>query len=494
MAFTFGPRRGTYVDITEVTPTGGPLDVDELAHFERSRPRLPFAVRHPLQLRAHLRPSRRLDLLGPLRRRHPLSTLRTTTSAPRTARTPTSSPTPPATRRWVSTRCGRCATSWRASARRSCCPPDVEQRLRLEDLLGFRRNPITDTPLFRRFGAKALDGHPTPATPFVRLATGASGVGVASSIGLALRCSRPLRRRRAARPHRRGRGWADARPRCRGACRGRHRLASATSILHLDWNQASIDSEHVCRDGDVPGDYVQWDPRELFYLHDWNVIDVPDGFDFQQVIAAQRHALTLTDGQPTAIVYRTVKGWRYGVEGRASPRRRPQALLRGLLRGARGTDGRRAGRSSRFRRCDASDPRCRRGDEGPAEREACFWEALEVLRTLLERDAAARRGHGRSAAGGARTSRGPRPRAAPWRARHRGHLRRRRAIRGRGPRRAAPRAGHVHHAARRARPRARPPKLYLGRRRAHRLGRPARLDQRRHGRRGLSRAASGTRT
>jgi transketolase len=65
-------------------------------------------------------------------------------------------------------------------------PGDAKQRLRLEDLLGFRRNPITATPLFLKHEAKALDGHPTPATPFVRLATGASGVGVASSIGLAL--------------------------------------------------------------------------------------------------------------------------------------------------------------------------------------------------------------------------------------------------------------------------------------------------------------------
>src|SRR5207247_4713296 len=65
-------------------------------------------------------------------------------------------------------------------------PLDPRRQLRLEDLLGFRRNPVTDTPLFREFGSKALDGHPTPATPFVRLATGASGVGLASSLGLAL--------------------------------------------------------------------------------------------------------------------------------------------------------------------------------------------------------------------------------------------------------------------------------------------------------------------
>ena len=196
-------------------------------------------------------------------------------------------------------------------------PASDKQRLRLEDLLGFRRNPITQTPLFRRFGARALDGHPTPATPFVRLSTGASGVGVASSIGLAL----------GARDY----YGADA-PRVHviegegGLTPGRvaEALAAAGTaslgnlVMHIDFNQASIDSERVCRDADGPGDYVQWDPRELFYLHDWNVIDVPDGHDSQQIVAAQRHALTLQTGQPTAIVYHTHKGWRYGVEGKAS--------------------------------------------------------------------------------------------------------------------------------------------------------------------------------
>ena len=45
---------------------------------------------------------------------------------------------------------------------------------------------------------------------------------------------------------------------------------------------------------------------------------MPDGKDFQQVIAAQRAAPRSDNGQPTAIVYRTVKGWQYGIEGRAS--------------------------------------------------------------------------------------------------------------------------------------------------------------------------------
>ena len=89
-------------------------------------------------------------------------------------------------------------------------------------------------------------------------------------------------------------------------------------FLHVDWNQASIDSNRVCRNGDMPGEYVQWNPMELAWLHDWNVIQVPDGMDLLQIIAAQRRAKTIDNGQPTAIVYRTVKGWRYGIEGRAS--------------------------------------------------------------------------------------------------------------------------------------------------------------------------------
>jgi len=57
---------------------------------------------------------------------------------------------------------------------------------------------------------------------------------------------------------------------------------------------------------------------ELFHLHDWNVISVPDGTDMQSIAAAQRRALAIENGQPTAIVYRTTKGWRYGIEGKAS--------------------------------------------------------------------------------------------------------------------------------------------------------------------------------
>jgi transketolase len=194
---------------------------------------------------------------------------------------------------------------------------DPRRQLRLEDLLGFRRNPTNETRLFKELKSKTLDGHPTCAIPFIRVATGASGVGVGASLGLALGAIDLYR---------------DDPPNIHivegegGMTPGRvhEALASASAsrlrnaIVHLDWNQASIDSNRVCREDGTPGDYVQWNPAELFYLHDWNVIVVPDGFDFRQIAAAQRLALSLDTNQPTGIVYRTKKGWKYGIDGRES--------------------------------------------------------------------------------------------------------------------------------------------------------------------------------
>jgi len=195
--------------------------------------------------------------------------------------------------------------------------PEVRQQMRLEDLLGFRKNPITKTPLFLEFGVKPLDGHPTPETPFVWLSTGPSGVGVATSTGLALTL-KDMHEADAPNVHIiEGEG---------GMTPGRvaESLAAAASsgldnlYFHVDWNQSAIDSDRVTREGDKAGDYVQWDPCEFLLVHGFNVIYVPDGFDFAQIREAQRKALALKNGRPTGIVYRTVKGWKYGIEGKKS--------------------------------------------------------------------------------------------------------------------------------------------------------------------------------
>ncbi len=202
-------------------------------------------------------------------------------------------------------------------ARPDLLPDDEKLRLRFEDLLGFRRNATRTTPLFKKYNAKPLDGHPTPATPFVKLSTGASGIGVGSSFGLAVA---------AADTYGDDAPWVHLIEGEGGMTPGRVAEAAAfagtsglsNTVIHVDWNQSSIDSDAVTREGDKPGDYVQWDPCEFFYLHDWNIIHVPDGFDFGLVLTAQRMAAEMDNGQPTAIVYRTTKGWQYGIEGKKS--------------------------------------------------------------------------------------------------------------------------------------------------------------------------------
>lgn len=258
-------------------------------------------------------------------------------------------------------------------------PRDKKSQLRLEDLLGFRRNPTTKTPLFKKFHARPLDGHPTPATPFVRLSTGASGVGIPASFGLAWAAADL---------------YGDDAPRVHiiegegGMTPGRVAEAFAAAatasldniILHIDWNQASIDSNRVCRDDDTPGEYVQWTPAELAYLHDWNVVYVPDGFDWQQITAAQRLALEFDNGQPTAIVYRTVKGWQYGIEGRAS-----HGAGHGLCSHAFFTAV-----APLLPKdivplpcCDGDKQRCRGGADATVIEE-CYWKTLGIIRQSME--------------------------------------------------------------------------------------------------------------
>ena len=155
--------------------------------------------------------------------------------------------------------------------------------------------------------------------------------------------------------------------------------------MHLDWNQASIDSDRVCRSGDTPGDYVQWEPGELFYLHDWNVVQVADGHDFGQVVAAQRYAAGIANGQPTALVYRTRKGWHYGVEGRASHGAGHKLCSEGFYRSLAEVT---ADADAALPTCEPGDPRCA-GPAGDEVREECFWAALQLVRRRLEAEPAA---------------------------------------------------------------------------------------------------------
>jgi transketolase len=257
-------------------------------------------------------------------------------------------------------------------------PGEDSLQLRLEDLLGFRRSPNTQTPLFLKHHAKPLDGHPTPATPFIRLSTGASGVGVTSSLGLAFGALDYFGESAPSVHIVEGEGGMTP-GRVSEALAAAATASLKNAVLHIDWNQASIDSNHVTRLNKVPGDYVQWTPIELAYLHDWNVIYVPQGMNFQQIIAAQHMRAKIKNSQPTAIVYRTTKGWQYGMEGRSSHGSGHAlcsagffAALKPLMKNSK----------MKLPKCDA-EQLCKSGKESEVI-EKCFWDALMFLRNLLE--------------------------------------------------------------------------------------------------------------
>jgi transketolase len=252
--------------------------------------------------------------------------------------------------------------------------PAEKFQLRFEDLLGFRRNPVTDTPLFRKFHSKALDGHPTPHTPFIKTATGASGIGVGAGVGLALGAMD---------------AYADKAPKVHmiegegGLTPGRVSEAMAAAataqlsnaIIHIDWNQASIDSNNVCPENSRPGDYVQWAPAELAYLNDWNVVYVSNGHDFFQILTAQKFAVKQSENkQPTAVVYRTIKGWKYGIEGRSAHGAGHKFSSDGYYSTLGEFEGKFSAKMPRY--C-ASLPT-------PAAVEECFYDTLMVIRKAIE--------------------------------------------------------------------------------------------------------------
>lgn len=250
--------------------------------------------------------------------------------------------------------------------------PEEKLQLRFEDLLGFRKNPTNRLPLYTKFNSKALDGHPTPAMPHVKVATGASGVGVPMSFGFALGALDY---------------FGENAPRVNivegegGMTPGRvsEALAAASAmriynvILHIDFNQSSIDSNQVCRNGDLKGDYVQWNPAEKCYLHDFNVIYIDDGKDFAKIAAAQAFASKIENKMPTAIVYRTIKGWKYGIEGRASHGAGHKLNSEGYYQACKEFE----------ETFGVSIPRFK-GEATPENIEQCYYDTLMSLRKVIE--------------------------------------------------------------------------------------------------------------
>lgn len=249
-----------------------------------------------------------------------------------------------------------------------------KDQLRLEDLLGFRHNKVQGTPLFTKFHSKPLGGHPEPLVPFVKTSTGASGVGDASAVGLALAAADAYGENCPVVHILEGEGGLTAgRVGEALACAATAQLKNV--IFHIDWNEASIESNRVTADGDNPGDYIQWTPLELFRIHDFNVIFVPNGHDFKQVYAAQKAALAQSNHQPTAIIYRTVKGWKYGIEGKASHGAGHKFCSPEFYQALTEMEKLFGVQFPRFE-----------GEKTPENIEANYWAVLETFRAALAKD------------------------------------------------------------------------------------------------------------
>ncbi len=246
-----------------------------------------------------------------------------------------------------------------------------KRQLRLEDLLGFRKSPALKTPLCKQFNSKFLDGHPVPITPFVRLSTGTSGVGLGASVGLGLAAACSYKENTPQVNILEGEGGLTA-GRCAEALAIARTAGLDNIVLHLDWNQASIDSEKVTGDENGAGEYTAWTPAELCYINGFNVIEVTDGLDFDQVYGAQKFAKTLRNGCPTAIIYKTIKGWRYGMEGKASHGSGHKFASEGFYKAMEEFENAFGIKMPRFE-----------GEQTPDNVEKSFWDCLLCIRKAV---------------------------------------------------------------------------------------------------------------
>jgi len=154
------------------------------------------------------------------------------------------------------------------------------------------RERLTDLRLF----TSNLEGHPTPRLPFVDVATGSLGQGLAAGVGSALNA------RRIGSDYRtyvlmgdgetaEGSVWEAA------ASANFFKLDSLCAILDIN---ALGQSRHTELQHDLETYRVRWS------AFGWNVISI-DGHDLPQILDAYKKARE-SKGRPTAILARTLKG------------------------------------------------------------------------------------------------------------------------------------------------------------------------------------------
>jgi transketolase len=154
------------------------------------------------------------------------------------------------------------------------------------------RDRLTD---LRKFTSD-LEGHPTPRLPFVDVATGSLGQGLAAGVGIALNA------RRTGSPSRTYVLMGDGET-AEGS------VWEATSVAHfhaLDALCAIVDVNALGQSRETELKHDTRAFRARFESFGWHVLDI-DGHDLTQILEAYAGARA-TKGRPTVILARTLKG------------------------------------------------------------------------------------------------------------------------------------------------------------------------------------------
>jgi transketolase len=152
---------------------------------------------------------------------------------------------------------------------------------------------------YRQFGSR-LEGHPTPALPWVDVATGSLGQGLPIGVGMALAGKRldqlPFR------------VWVICGD-SEMAEGSMWEAAEHAAFYELDNLTAIIDVNRLGQRGETMHGWDLSSYSDRLRSFGWNAIEI-DGHDVEEIDAAYRQAESTT-GKPTAVVARTIKGKGY---------------------------------------------------------------------------------------------------------------------------------------------------------------------------------------
>jgi transketolase len=152
---------------------------------------------------------------------------------------------------------------------------------------------------YRQFGSR-LEGHPTPALPWVDVATGSLGQGLPIGVGMAIAGKRldqlPFR------------VWVICGD-SEMAEGSMWEAAEHAAFYELDNLTAIIDVNRLGQRGETMHGWDLSSYSDRLRAFGWEAIEI-DGHDVEEIDAAYRQAES-TSGKPTAVVARTIKGKGY---------------------------------------------------------------------------------------------------------------------------------------------------------------------------------------